>query len=107
MTNKKELAASEHSKNTNNQAEVVPRQGISIICEKNKKYIKHSDITYYKNTYGEKINDYFKFTIVRKPYDRILSFYFYSKGKNNQKFNINMVSKGGKGKAKGKAHRPK
>jgi paraquat-inducible protein B len=31
MTNKKELAASEHSKNTNNQAEVVPRQGISII----------------------------------------------------------------------------
>jgi len=31
MTNKKELAASEHSKNTNNHAEVVPRQGISII----------------------------------------------------------------------------
>jgi hypothetical protein len=65
------------------------KQGISIICEKTKKDIKHSDITYYKNTYGEKINDYFKFTIVRNPYDRMLSFYFWSKGKNNQKFNRN------------------
>ena len=41
---------------------------------------------YYKSTYGEKINDYFKFTIVRNPYDRILSFYFWIKGENNQTF---------------------
>ncbi len=65
------------------------KQGISIISEKTNKDIKHMDITYYKNTYGEKINDYFKFTIVRNPYDRMLSFYFWSKGKNNQKFNRN------------------
>lgn len=65
------------------------KQGISIICEKTNKDIKHMDITYYKNTYGEKINDYFKFTIVRNPYDRMLSYYFWSKGKNNQKFNRN------------------
>ena len=65
------------------------KQGISIICEKTKKCIKHNDITYYKNTYCEKINDYFKFTIVRNPYDRMLSFYFWSKRKNNQKFNRN------------------
>jgi len=62
------------------------KQGISIICEKTKKDIKHNNITYYKNIYGEKINDYLKFTIVRNPYDRMLSFYFWNKGKNNQKF---------------------
>ena len=65
------------------------KQGIIINCEKTKKSIKHNNITFYKNTYGEKINDYFKFTIVRNPYDRMLSYYFYSKGKNNQKFNRN------------------
>ena len=62
-------------------------QGISIICEKTKKSIKHESIKYYENIYGQKINNYFKFTIVRNPYDRILSFYFWSKGKDNQVFN--------------------
>jgi hypothetical protein len=65
------------------------KQGIDIFCEKTKKNIKHKKITYYKNNYGEKINDYFKFTIVRNPYDRILSFYFWHKGKNNQVFDRN------------------
>ena len=64
-------------------------QGISIICEKTKKDIKHENITYYRNAYGEKIKNYFKFTIVRNPYDRILSFYFWSKGKKDQVFNRN------------------
>ena len=65
------------------------KQGISILCGEKGITIKHADIKYYENTYGEKINDYFKFTIVRNPYDRMLSFYFWSKRKNNQKFNRN------------------
>lgn len=62
------------------------KEGISIICEKNNKNIKHRRIKYYKKIYRKQINDYFKFTIVRNPYDRILSFYFWKKGKNNQVF---------------------
>lgn len=65
------------------------KQGISILCEKTRMDIKHANITYYEKTYCEKINDYFKFTIVRNPYDRILSFYFWSKGKKNQTFDRN------------------
>lgn len=73
-------------------------QGIKIISEYGKSDIKHTGIHYYKRLYGEKINDYFKFTIVRNPYDRILSFYFWSKGGKNQTFNrdefIQFVKKG-------------
>ena len=65
------------------------KQGIDILCEKNRIDIKHADINYYKDTYGEKINDYFLFTIVRNPYDRMLSFYLFSKGENNQVFDRN------------------
>jgi hypothetical protein len=65
------------------------KQGISIICEIKNTDIKHGNIYYYKNLYGDKINDYFKFTIVRNPYDRISSFYFWSKGKDNQNFDRN------------------
>ena len=57
--------------------------------KKQKKDIKHKNIAYYEKIYGEEINGYFKFTIVRNPYDRILSFYFWSKGKNNQVFDRN------------------
>ena len=66
------------------------KEEFNVICVvKKQEFITHASINYYKNTYGEKINDYFKFTIVRNPYDRMLSFYFWSKGKNNQKFNRN------------------
>ena len=61
------------------------KQGINIICEKKKQDIKHKFITYYNKLYGSKINNYFKFTIVRNPYDRMLSYYFYST--NNKIFN--------------------
>lgn len=57
-------------------------QGINIICEKTKKDIKHKYIKYYKKMYGSKIDNYFKFTIVRNPYNRILSYYFFTKGVN-------------------------
>ena len=63
------------------------KQGIDIICDKTKEEIKHKSLAYYENIYGQTIKDYFKFTIVRNPYDRILSFYFWSKGKGNQVFN--------------------
>lgn len=62
-------------------------QGISIICEKTGKDIKHENINYYEKLYGNLISEYFKFTIVRNPYDRILSFYFWNKGIKNQIFN--------------------
>lgn len=54
-------------------------QGIDVICEKTKKDIKHEKIAYYYKMYPNKTKQYFKFTIVRNPYDRILSFYFWSK----------------------------
>ena len=58
------------------------KQGIRVICEKNDKCIKHENIDYYYKLYGNKINNYFKFTIVRNPYDRMLSYYFFRKSKN-------------------------
>lgn len=39
--------------------------------------VKHENIYYFRKVYGSKIDDYFKFSIVRNPYDRILSYYFY------------------------------
>ena len=66
-----------------------PKQGISIICEKINKDIKHEPITYYYNLYGDNIKNYFKFTIVRNPYDRMLSFYYWSRGENKQIFKKN------------------
>ena len=60
---------------------VGENQGIKILCEYGNNDIKHMDIGYYKKVYGETINDYFKF-IVRNPYDRILSYYFWNKGTN-------------------------
>ena len=62
-------------------------QGIKVLCEITKKSIKHFSIKYYNEIYKEKINEYYKFTIVRNPYDRMLSFYFWSKGINDQKYN--------------------
>ena len=63
-------------------------QGISIMCEINKGHqIKHQRIDYYEALYGDRIKDYFKFAIIRNPYDRLLSSYFFRKGQHDQIFN--------------------
>ena len=61
-------------------------QGIQVLCEMSKRDIKHESINYYYELYGHKINDYYKFTIVRNPYDRLLSFYYFTRGKDYQTF---------------------
>ena len=48
-------------------------------------YEKHGTINYFKNEYGKKLFDeYFKFTIVRNPWDWLVSRYHWSK--YHQKF---------------------
>ena len=65
-------------------------QGIHIICEKNGRDIKHEDINYYYKLYSDRVTNYYKFAIVRNPYDRIMSFYFWKKGKDsNTEFDYN------------------
>lgn len=62
--------------------------GIEIISELDgKEKIKHNYLQWYFENYSEKIfNNYTKFAVVRNPYDRMMSYYFYkSKQKPNQK----------------------
>lgn len=65
-------------------------QQLNVYCEFNKD-IKHSKLDYYKKIYSNKIKDYTIFTIVRNPYDRALSFYYYIT--NNKTYNKDLFIK--------------
>ena len=63
----------------NSVANKVTVEGDSthVYCEFQDCQIKHDYIDYYHDMYGEKIKDYYKFAIVRNPYDLIMSLYFF------------------------------
>lgn len=67
------------------------KQGISIMCEINNIDVKHKEIKYYEGLYCNKTKEYFKFTIIKNP-DRILSYYFWNKGKKNNSFQYKYIS---------------
>ena len=48
---------------------------VEIYDEITNKKIRHANITHFINLYGEKIlKDYYKFCVIRNPWDRIISF---------------------------------
>jgi hypothetical protein len=66
----------------------VPKNDIDIKCKITNKSIKHENIQYYRKIYDCKIDSYFKFTVIRNPYDRSLSYYYYFyNDKKDEKFN--------------------
>jgi len=64
-----------------------PTEGLSVFPEKDVKHpedweIKHEDINYYYRYYSYGLVDnYIKFSIIRNPYDRAISHYFFRKGR--------------------------
>lgn len=74
------------NKTTQHANPMGKQDGMTVLCEKSKQGIKHESITYYINQYGDSIKQYKWFTIVRNPYDRLLSLYFFTKGKDNPVF---------------------
>lgn len=77
----------------------IPKTGGNSIYKSlfNKEVWGHRDVFYYRFVFGKKkFNEYFKFCLVRNPYDRVYSAYcFLKKGgmnKNDQLFNSNYLS---------------
>jgi hypothetical protein len=76
-----------------NKVTIGKNKGVEVLCESQRFplenfSIKHEDIAYYHALYGDRIKDYYKFTIVRNPYDLIMSSYFYQTG-DKLEFNKN------------------
>ena len=83
-----------------NKVTISGNEDVDVFCEVNKDLhtrplfpmkklpIKHENIEYYHKLYGEKIKDYYKFAIVRNPYDLIMSLHFYN-NRNKSEFNKN------------------
>jgi hypothetical protein len=70
------------------QNEQITPYGIlgSRMKVKNTKWYNHKNAKEIKRDLGnEKFNEYFKFCIVRNPYDLMVSFYFFCKSKNDAK----------------------
>ena len=49
---------------------------------------KHADIWEIKNRFKNSYNNYKKFTIIRNPYDKMISWYFYLKRNLGENYNI-------------------
>ena len=63
-------------------------QNVYAACEINedKKSIKHEPHEYFQGLYGDRLDDYFKFTIVRNPYDRMMSYHFWGSNTEYRNF---------------------
>lgn len=56
-----------------------------FLINETKPKCKHCTILDYKKMYGNYFDSYFKFTIVRNPWDRLLSQYFFRVGDDSQR----------------------
>lgn len=63
-------------------------QNVYAACEINedKKSVKHEPHEYFQGLYGDRLNDYYKFTIARNPYDRMMSYHFWGSNTEYRNF---------------------
>ena len=66
---------------------------------------KHHTLEQYKNEYPEEFNNYYKFTVVRNPWEREYSLWRFMNETYNKKINLQKILNIFKGKGKGKGVR--